>query len=124
MLLMPRTCSFRLIANAGFALLTLWSAAFLAGTARSQGSAQGCLDREANAFFGRLAAAVLDGTVDPSRIGDEFIAKGTESIAAACTAAGSQASGADLDRLRAYMARWTVHLDRRISEIQRAGTPD
>jgi hypothetical protein len=120
----PRTCSLRFIARAGFALLALLSAAFLEGTAWSQGSAQGCLDREANAFFGRLAAAVLDGTVDPSRIGDEFIAKGTESIVAACMAAGSQASGADVERLRAYMARWTVHLDRRISEIQRAGTPD
>jgi hypothetical protein len=121
---MPRTSTLRKTLITISTLLMLCPAPGPDGRAWSQDSRQACLDREANAFFAKLAAAVVDGTVDPAKIGDDFIGKGTESIIAACSPAGSQRSGAEIDRLRGFMARWTVHLDRKISEIQRAGTPD
>ena len=83
-----------------------------------------CFDREANTFFSRLAVAITENRIDPAQIGDGFVSRGTESILAACVSAARPASAAEIAALRDHMAKWSLHLDRKLSEIQRTGTPD
>jgi hypothetical protein len=109
------------IAIPGLAPLALLAAAL---AALAEDGPRTCFDREANTFFSRLAVAITENRIDPAQIGDGFVSRGTESILAACVSAARPASAAEIAALRDHMAKWSLHLDRKLSEIQRTGTPD
>ena len=86
--------------------------------------ARTCFNRESDKFFTNLAIAISERTINPAAIGDDFIAKGTDSIVGACRSAAPPIGAADATALREYMAKWTVHLDRKLTDLERTGRPD
>ncbi len=75
-------------------------------------------------LFTKLAVAINENAVDPAKIDDGFMAQGAETVVAACKGATPPPSETDLKAFRAYMGDWSVHLDRRLSDVKRAGAAD
>lgn len=82
-----------------------------------------CMVREADQLFGRLAVAIGASEINPATIDDGFIARESENIPTKCATTG-QSAPADIAAFRAYLARWSYHLDRKLGEITAKGSPD
>lgn len=83
-----------------------------------------CLMREAGDLFGRLAAGIGTSEVDPASIDDAFIDREAEPIVDKCAKATNQSEPTAIAAFRTHLARWSYHLDRKLSEINAKGTPD
>ena len=83
-----------------------------------------CLMREADQLFGRLALAIGASEIDPATINDGFITAQSEAIPETCAATAGQSTPADIAAFRAYLARWSYHLDRKLAEITAKGAAD
>jgi hypothetical protein len=108
--------------------LAMLSTAFLASLGDPEAMAseelRACLSREAGDFFTKLAHAIASSAVDPAKIEDAFIAQGTEIMVEACQRTTGQSAPADIAAFQAHMARWSGHLDRKLTDISRAGSSD
>ncbi|MCL4766567.1 MAG: hypothetical protein KJZ80_10075 [Hyphomicrobiaceae bacterium] len=80
--------------------------------------------REAEELFGRLAARIGAFEVDPATVDDAFINREAEPIVGKCAKASGPSAPAEVAAFRTHMARWSYHLDRKLSEINAKGTPD
>jgi acetyl-CoA acetyltransferase len=98
--------------------------AAISGAALSQETARTCLEREMEAFFTKLASAIIESSVDAAKVDDVFIGQGAESIIRACSAAGQAPSPAEAEGLRTTMKKWVSLLDRKLSDIRRTGGAD
>jgi hypothetical protein len=83
-----------------------------------------CLTRESDEFFKKLAMAIGSGVLDPSKIDDEFIARGTDAMIETCKQSSGQAAEPDISAFRADMAKWHVQLDRRLTDLANKGGAD
>ncbi len=107
----------RAVTAIALVMVTMWMAVFGASGALADEDPRTCLSREATAFYGKLAAAVLSSAIDASKIDDHFVAQATETIVETCKTAAGPAEEADLAAFKDYMAKWSAHLDRRIGEL-------
>jgi hypothetical protein len=87
-------------------------------------SAAICLDRESAMLFAKLAMAINENALEPAKVNDAFIARGTESVIETCKRAGSVPGEADLKAFQAYMTNWSVLLDRKLADIKNAAGAD
>ena len=107
------------------AMLAMVGAGILGGSrALANEDTRACLSREAAAFYGKLAAAVLGSAIDASKIDDHFIAQATDTIVETCKQAAGTAEEADIAAFKDYMAKWSAHLDRKIGELTTLGGAD
>lgn len=107
-----------------FAVLTLLPVASGADQVFAGEDLRACLMREADQFFRRLAVAITASEVDPASVDDAYIARETKPIVDKCTKANGQPD-ADADAaFQAHLARWSYHLDRKLSEIIARGASD
>ncbi len=83
-----------------------------------------CLLREADQLFSKLAVAIGTSEIDPATIDDAYVDRESVAITRKCTPSAGNPAPADLEVLRAHMARWSYHLDRKLSEITAKATPD
>ena len=83
-----------------------------------------CLMDEADRLFSRLATAIGTSEIDPAKIDDAFIGRESAPLPGKCTKETGQSDAADLAAFRGHMAKWSYHLDRKLSEINAKGTPD
>jgi len=83
-----------------------------------------CLMGEADRLFARLAAAIGTSEIEAASIDDAYIARESEPIVAKCANGNGQSAEAEVAGFRGYMARWSYHLDNKLSDINARGTPD
>lgn len=83
-----------------------------------------CLMGEADRFFSRLATAIGSFELEPARVDDAYITRESEPIIEKCANGGGQSAEVEVAAFRAHMARWSYHLDRKLSEITARGSPD
>lgn len=114
----------QLLAAPILAVLTLLPTASGADPARVHADLRACLMREADQLFGKLAIAIAASEIDPATVNDALIARETEPILDRCAKANGQSARANDTAFQAHMARWSYHLDRKLSEITAKGAPD
>jgi hypothetical protein len=93
------------------------------GVAAGEG-VHGCLMSEADQFFTRLAAAIGASEVEAASIDDDYIARESEPILTKCVKEADPSADAGVAAFRAHMARWSYHLDSKLSSINARGAPD
>ena len=114
----------QLLAAPIFAALTLLPVVSGADQVVAGENLRACLMREADQFFRTLAVAITASEVDPASVDDAYIARETKPIVVKCAKANGQ-SDADADAaLQEHLARWSYHLDRKLSEILTRGASD
>lgn len=106
------------------AVLTLLLIASGADRVTAGENQRACMTSEADRWLGALAISIVASEIDPATVDDDYVARETEPIAAKCAAADGQPSAADDAEFRAYIARWSYHLDRKIQEITSKGASD
>lgn len=83
-----------------------------------------CLMQGADQLFDRLATAIGSGEADPATIDDARIARETDPIIAKCTNGNAESAVDEIAAFRAHMARWSYHLDRKLSLLLSKGSHD
>lgn len=107
-----------------FAVLTLMSFATATDQAVAGEDQRACLMGEADRWLGKLAVSIAAAEIDPATVDDAYITRESGPIVATCAGANGQPSPADEAQFRAYMARWSYHLDRKLQEITTRGASD
>lgn len=114
----------RLLAASLIAVVSLLPLTTGAPGAAADEGVRGCLMSEADQFFGRLATAIGTSEVEAASIDDAYIARESEPIVTKCANGADPTADADVAAFRAYMARWSYHLDGKLSNITAQGAPD
>lgn len=85
---------------------------------------RGCLTRETETFYAKLATAILSTAIDPASVDDHFIGQAGDTIVKTCSAGTGQAEEADVAAFREHMTKWRVHLDQQLSRLTNMGGAD
>ena len=106
-----------------FAAVVLLGAS-TAGGASAGDDFRGCLTRETETFYAKLATAILSAAIDPASVDDHFVGQASDTMIKTCSAGTGPSDEADVAAFREHMTKWRVHLDQQLSRLTNMGGAD